>query len=129
MKALTVRQPWAWAIVHGTKRIENRSRHFSHRGPLLIHAGLSRAELGKLGWQPPAEHLAFGALIGVVEVVDCVPLAQVEGDEWAEGPHCLILRNPRPIAPIAWKGSLGLFEVPGEANPAGLTHHREPLLF
>ena len=27
MRVLTVRQPWAWAIIHGGKTIENRSRN------------------------------------------------------------------------------------------------------
>lgn len=38
MKALTVQQPWAWAIFHG-KDIENRTQLWSYRGPLAIHAG------------------------------------------------------------------------------------------
>jgi hypothetical protein len=42
LKALAVRQPWAWLIVNGFKDIENRSRRIHHRGPLLIHASLSR---------------------------------------------------------------------------------------
>lgn len=42
MKAITVRQPWAWAILFGQKDVENRSRNIagSYRGPLIIHAGL-----------------------------------------------------------------------------------------
>jgi ASCH domain len=36
---LTVRQPWAWAIIHGGKDVENRSWRTKYRGPLLIHAG------------------------------------------------------------------------------------------
>ena len=43
MKALTVLQPYAWAIVTGLKKIENRTWPTSHRGELLIHAGLSAA--------------------------------------------------------------------------------------
>ena len=39
--ALTVRQPWAWAIVHGPKRVENRTRPTSQPGCILIHAGRS----------------------------------------------------------------------------------------
>ena len=38
MKALSIRQPWAWLIVHGSKRVENRSRRTHYRGPVLIHA-------------------------------------------------------------------------------------------
>ena len=41
MRVLTVREPWASLIVGGFKTIENRSRRFGHRGPLLIHASRS----------------------------------------------------------------------------------------
>jgi hypothetical protein len=46
MKALTVQQPWAWAIIHGTKRIENRTTAWKYRGPLAIHAGTRWSERG-----------------------------------------------------------------------------------
>lgn len=39
MKALTVQQPWAWAIAAGHKTVENRTQLWKHRGPLAIHAG------------------------------------------------------------------------------------------
>jgi ASCH domain len=38
-RLLTIRQPWAWAIIYGGKDVENRSWLTKHRGPLLIHAG------------------------------------------------------------------------------------------
>jgi hypothetical protein len=38
MRVLTVREPWASLIVLGFKTVENRSRRFGWRGPLLIHA-------------------------------------------------------------------------------------------
>lgn len=38
MKALSVRQPWAFWIASGQKAIENRDWATQHRGPLLIHA-------------------------------------------------------------------------------------------
>ncbi|WP_199031331.1 ASCH domain-containing protein [Ralstonia sp. ASV6] len=61
MKALSIRQPWAWLIVrpdltgqqrldalaHGAiKDIENRTWYTAHRGPTLIHAakGMTRRE-------------------------------------------------------------------------------------
>jgi hypothetical protein len=34
-----VQQPWAWAIVHGGKDVENRTQAWSYRGPIAIHAG------------------------------------------------------------------------------------------
>ena len=38
MKALTIRQPWAWAIAAGHKRVENRTWTTTYRGYLMIHA-------------------------------------------------------------------------------------------
>lgn len=42
MMALTVKQPWAWAIVHSTKRVENRTWPPPDkiiRQRIAIHAG------------------------------------------------------------------------------------------
>ena len=117
MKALSVCQPWAWAIVQGLKHLENRSRRTNHRGPLVIHASRSRrycrgdyADL--LPGLPTWDALDYGALVGVVEVVDCVPLAEVEDDRFATGPWCWILRGARRVRPVPFLGHVGLFEVP-----------------
>jgi hypothetical protein len=40
LRALTVHQPWAAALVRGSKRIENRCWRTAYRGPLIIHAAL-----------------------------------------------------------------------------------------
>lgn len=42
LRILTVRQPWAWAIIHAGKDVENRTRNIAgdYRGPVAIHAGL-----------------------------------------------------------------------------------------
>jgi len=42
VRCLTVRQPWAWAIIHGGKDVENRSWNIagSYRGTVAIHAAL-----------------------------------------------------------------------------------------
>jgi hypothetical protein len=117
MKALSVCQPWAWAIVHGIKTVENRSRRTRHRGPLMIHASRSRRYLGDdyselLPGLPPVEQLSFGALVGVVEVVDCLLLAEVEHDPLAVGPWCWILRRARLIRPVPFRGQVSMFSVP-----------------
>ena len=38
-KGITVRQPWAYAIIHAGKTIENRSWPTKLRGTVAIHAG------------------------------------------------------------------------------------------
>ena len=39
VKAITVMQPWASAIIHAGKDVENRNWQTSHTGQLAIHAG------------------------------------------------------------------------------------------
>ena len=38
--------------------------------------------------------LVFGAIIGTVDLIDCVPLEKVEGQPYANGRWCWILDNP-----------------------------------
>lgn len=123
MKALTICQPWAWAIAEGIKTVENRTWPTSYRGPLLIHAGQSRV------WMPDAcaalrechhievpSGLAFGVILGVCELVDCVryPAASqaLRDDPFADGPWCWLLEKFRPLKkPLPWRGAQGLFQV------------------
>lgn len=46
VRAITVKQPWAWAIARGGKMIENRSQGTKYRGPLLVHAGKAWSDRG-----------------------------------------------------------------------------------
>jgi len=83
MKALTVRQPWAWAIIHGGKDVENRTQAWSYRGPLAIHAGAQPSGRGMmselvnavyLDWCMnqdvlPERSFPLGVIIGVVDLV------------------------------------------------------------
>ncbi len=48
MKALSIRQPWAWLIANGYKDIENRSWRTNFRGEFLIHAG---KKFDSAGWR------------------------------------------------------------------------------
>lgn len=103
MRAITVRQPWAWAIVHGGKDVENRSRNIagSYRGPVAIHAGLAfdnqAADTSPFvqAWHEvwPTKHPATcdprivpqGAIIGVVDLVDAHPASHVDSHTSPDG--------------------------------------------
>lgn len=120
MKAMTVCEPYASAIIFGPKRVENRPQRWSFRGRLLIHAGKSRKFMGTLNaaeldsWPEYDESkLVFGAIIGSIEVYDCVELRRASSDDpWASGPFCLLLRAPIAFRkPIPYRGMLGLFDV------------------
>src|SRR5437660_260684 len=84
MRALTVAQPWASLIVLGVKRLETRPWRTEYRGPLLIHAARAfpaaartlcrgdpfRSLLAAAGLD--AAGLPLGAVVGGVELLDCV---------------------------------------------------------
>lgn len=80
MRVLTVRQPYAWAIIHGGKNVENRVRNIAggYRGPVAIHAGLAPYEQGNMAGRAHKQAhgtevdtgIWFGAIIGVVNLID-----------------------------------------------------------
>lgn len=122
MKALTVRQPWAWAIVYAGKDIENRNWNTRYRGEIAIHAakGLMREEytesvdLLRRHYKcrkeiPSYEAMIRGAIIGVAELVDCVTTSK---SSWFEGAYGFVLKNVLPITPIICSGALGFWNVP-----------------
>lgn len=125
VKCLSVCQPWAWAIIFGRKRIENRARRTTYRGPILIHASRSQSyfrdhpdvEWWRNSATPPMpdlpnlDQLDYGMAIGVIDVVDCVPYEDVKDRPFAIGPWCWLLQSPRWIVPFPLKGNVSLFEV------------------
>jgi hypothetical protein len=96
MRALTVRQPWAWAILHAGKDTENRGWSTRYRGPLVIHSGARLHDCRKMpgGTPPVPESLVFSAMLGVVDLVDVVERSR---SKWFQGPFGWVLRNPRPF--------------------------------
>lgn len=124
--ALSVRQPWAWAIVAGHKPVENRSRgaltgaDFKPR-PVAIHAsqGMTRAEydeaaefMASVGVQcPPAAALPRGAIVGAATLTAVV---DAHDSPWFFGPRGLVLADAYAITPIPAAGALGFFRwAPG----------------
>lgn len=121
MKALSIRQPWAWLIIHGGKDIENRTWHTSYRGRFLVHAakGMTKDEYNfacgfahELGVKiPPASELLRGGIIGSVELMDS---NEHHESHWWMGDKAFVLERPIPLAFTPIKGQLGFFHVPDE---------------
>ena len=116
LRALSIRPPWAWAITHAGKRIENRSWSTIYRGPLAIHASLSytQAELELLEsiLRRRIDPAIFerGAIVATATLADVVPLDECPS-RWAVGPYCWVLRDIRPLKrPIYVTGALGLWD-------------------
>ena len=114
MKALSIRQPWAWAILHAGKDIENRTQNRHYRGELVIHAPakLDTFDRWPQGVPKPDESvLHLRAILGVAELVDVVERSH---SRWFDGPFGFVLANPRPLPkPIRYlEGNSSFWTVP-----------------
>lgn len=118
MKAISVRQPWAWLIVNGHKDIENRSWRTKYRGQVLIHAGqkldmydylVAQTIATKLGITLPfPDDLQRGGIVGMVGITDCVEESQ---SPWFFGPKGFTLAGAVPLPFEPMKGRLSFFET------------------
>jgi hypothetical protein len=125
MRALTVQQPHAHAIMHLGKNVENRSCRTRYRGALAIHAGLAVDQYAggvvyewRRALEGPDEDLPRGVVLGVVQLVDthhadecrtqCSPWGRPSAWHW-------VLEEPRPIGALfPARGNLGLWLLPAD---------------
>ncbi|MCX7854724.1 MAG: ASCH domain-containing protein [Anaerolineae bacterium] len=136
MKALSFLQPRAEQVVRGEKTVDLRTWGVSYRGPLAVHASARRRDerCRQLGFDPDA--LAYGALLGVVELVDVEPIdaaayEALRDRHLSEGPYpgaplyAWHFADPRRFPqPIPCRGRMGLFDV--EVGGEVLTAHPAP---
>jgi hypothetical protein len=100
LSALTVWQPWAWAIAGGWKQLENRD--WPPPAVLIgkwfaIHAGRQHDEeaaaylearkeqLGLPGAPPPGGQMTLGAIVAVARVAGAVQVEEVFDDPYGVG--------------------------------------------
>jgi len=126
MKALSIRQPWAWLILNAGKDIENRDWPTRFRGRFLIHAskGMTRDEYESADSTlaiiaptidlPPFERLERGGIVGVAVLYGCVEKSQ---SPWFFGRYGFEIRDAMPLPFRPYKGALGFFDVPDTAQP------------
>lgn len=133
MRALTVRQPWAWAIMHAGKDIENRSWLPAPAGILgeriAVHASLGHdaasyeAYADLTGHHAPRD-LPRGVVLGSVMLAGWVAsdgsasdpsLQRFLQSRWLQGPYGWVLQAPRPANElVACRGALGLWRLPAD---------------
>ena len=123
VRGLTVRQPWADAITHGTKRVENRTWPAPARlagARVLIHAGAAydrHAVLDTTGWPDTR-----GAVLAVATLTGCHPATgccRPWGDR-APAWHWQLTDVHRLLVPVPCRGALGLW-TPTPAVLAAVT--------
>ncbi len=120
MKAISIRQPWAWLIVRGHKPVENRQWSTRFRGPVLIHAAKgmtydeyedAHSHAAHLGIEiPEFDELERGGIVGQATITDCVEDSE---SPWFFGRYGFILADAKPLPFLPVRGQLGFFEVDG----------------
>jgi hypothetical protein len=114
VQAMSVQQPWAFAIARGGKSVSNQTTTTAYRGRLLVHASM-RVDLKacdsplirSAGWDPRDPLATIGAVIAVADLdhvcsagdgsCDCGPWAEPGFHHWhLSGVRAL----PRPIVAL-----------------------------
>lgn len=130
MLALSITQPWGWAILNAGKDIENRDWSTDYRGVIAIHApkkisngdeysfdisfikamwGLSHK--GTLKMPNRKDHIT-SAIIGIATIIDCVRYHQ---SPWFQGEYGFVLKDVIALSePISCAGALKLWRVSDE---------------
>lgn len=128
---LTLRQPWAYLFASGAKRFEARSWYTQFRGELYIHAS-SKASSYDIELCRLVDHfkkfipdpcepnkLLLGAIIGKVEIIDCVPVTSVKPDaqersfgDFRQGRYAWVtaIGSAKLITPIYTPGKLSIWK-------------------
>lgn len=144
MKALSLRQPWAYAVLHLGKRIENRTWDTTFRGTFLIHAAkactapeyeefveFTRGRAIAHPIVPLPEALPRGGIVGRARLAGVV---RPDGKNVSWSPHStlladaagldlrwhiggnygFVLADVEPLPFVPWRGAQRWFEVPEE---------------
>ncbi|MFJ7999035.1 ASCH domain-containing protein [Streptomyces sp. NPDC096310] len=130
MRALTIRQPWADAIAHGTKRTENRTRKAPAKRigtRILIHAGAAYDSMGRfiitdrnaLNSWPDTR----GAIIAVATLTSSHFAAGCCCKGWGEpNVHHWMLTDVTALPePVPAKGALGFWKPADDVITAAIT--------
>lgn len=119
--ALSIRQPWADAILYAGKDVENRTWPTRYRGPVLIHAAKAWGGMEKeaLIWIQDQGHalarpVHLGGIVGRARIADCVSASR---SPWFFGPYGFVLADVEPLPFQPCRGALGFFEPTLDAAP------------
>lgn len=124
MKAISIRQPWAWLIVNGFKDIENRTWDTKYRGPVLIHASsrkptvaevqaarailLQTHGLAAAHFMPSADDFCLGGIVGIATITGTCESSK---SPWFFGPKGFNLADAQTLRFYPMKGKLSFFET------------------
>lgn len=120
MKAISIKQPWAWAIANGHKTIETRTWPTKYRGEILIVASkapdrIVMQRFKDIFGDEILSQMEYGKAIATAKIVGCKLMTKAD----EKGAMCDIydrawswrLENVQKIDTFDVKGRLGIYEV------------------
>lgn len=132
LKALSLKQPFAWLIANGYLLVDDRSWGTSYRGPILIHAskGLYEEYYQYIKSHtdipiPDRDQLEYGGVVGMAKLVLCCKPGELPAGLSREqrshfgGVHVeyygFLFSQARPLPLMPCAGKLGIFEIDMDA--------------
>ncbi len=103
IKVLNIAQPNAHNVIFNGKNVENRSGICNFRGTIAIYASKTVDKSRFEGSDVKLEECALGAIIGLVDIVDCIIKPTDSTKKWFQGPYGYVLenvvtlKNPLPV--------------------------------
>ena len=144
MKALSIRAPWSWYILHAYKGVENRGTRWAYRGPVLIHVGASLTKDEYRAWRaagesmrsdpeprakvPEYSEMQRGGFVGIVRITGCSehpiydrdPAKNIAGWRMGSDEHGPTygydLADATPLWFVPARGALGIYNVEHRPN-------------
>lgn len=132
-QAITLRQPWAWAVMHAGKDLENRKQKLCRPGWYFLHAGLG-GELGEYekarefiwdaAWSrttkedetpqipPMFDEVQRGGVVAAVKFGEWITESE---SPWFVGPKAIKIEAVVPLKFQAGRGMQGVFSWNHEA--------------
>ena len=132
MKALSLKQPYAWLIANGYLLVDDRTWGTGYRGAMLIHAskGIYEAYYDYLQANtdiplPAKDKLGYGGMVGIAKLILCarpeeIPptLSREQRLHFSGVPRDgfgFLFENAKPIDLMPCPGKLGIFEIDMDA--------------
>lgn len=128
IKALSLKQPFAWLIANGYLLVDDRSWGTQYRGPILIHAskGLYKEYYQYIKSNtdipiPDKDKLEYGGVVGIAKLVLCskpgalpVGISREQRSHFSGVHHSsfgFLFEDAMPLPLMPCAGKLGIFEI------------------
>lgn len=143
MKALTIKHPFIWAIIQGSKLFETRTWHPGKVTEFALHAGKGFDLPAQIALKryvsdwPSRDQLTFGAVLGIATITDVYKVEEIRDDlddlelaigNWDSGYAWeieVVEIFDKPILDV--KGQLGLWNWTSPADKQAASDYLESL--